>query len=58
MVIYLILGILYESFIHPITILSGLPSAALGGLLTLLFFGRQLDLYGFVGIIMTAVRVG
>jgi len=51
-VIYLILGILYESFIHPITILSGLPSAALGGLVTLLFFGRQLDLYGFIGIIM------
>ena len=52
MIIYLILGILYESFIHPITILSGLPSAALGGLITLLVFGRQLDLYGFVGIIM------
>ena len=52
MIIYLILGILYESFIHPITILSGLPSAALGGLITLLVFGRQLDLYGFIGIIM------
>ena len=52
MVIYLILGILYESFIHPLTILSGLPSAALGGLVTLLVFGRQLDLYGFIGIIM------
>jgi len=52
MFIFLILGILYESFIPPNTILSGLPSAALGGLLTLLFFGRQLDLYGFVGIIM------
>jgi len=52
MVIYLILGILYESFIHPLTILSGLPSAALGGLITLLVFGRQLDLYGFIGIIM------
>ncbi len=51
-VIYMILGILYESFIHPLTILSGLPSAAFGGLLTLLLFGRQLDLYGFVGIIM------
>ena len=51
-VIYMILGILYESFIHPLTILSGLPSAAFGGLLTLLVFGRQLDLYGFVGIIM------
>jgi len=52
MVIYIILGILYESFIHPLTVLSGLPSAALGGLVTLLFFGRSLDLYGFVGIIM------
>ncbi|WP_027186349.1 efflux RND transporter permease subunit [Desulfovibrio inopinatus] len=51
-VIYIILGMLYESFIHPITILSGLPSAAFGGLVTLLFFGRELDLYGFVGIIM------
>ncbi|WP_027190909.1 efflux RND transporter permease subunit [Fundidesulfovibrio putealis] len=51
-VIYIILGVLYESFIHPITILSGLPSAALGGLITLLIFGRELDLYGFVGIIM------
>ena len=51
-IIYIILGVLYESFVHPITILSGLPSAALGGLLTLLIFGRELDLYGFVGIIM------
>ena len=51
-VIYIILGVLYESFVHPITILSGLPSAALGGLLTLLVFGRELDLYGFVGVIM------
>ncbi|GAB6038835.1 efflux RND transporter permease subunit [Fundidesulfovibrio butyratiphilus] len=51
-VIYIILGILYESFIHPLTILSGLPSAALGGVLCLLIFGRTLDLYGFVGIIM------
>jgi HAE1 family hydrophobic/amphiphilic exporter-1 len=51
-VIYIILGVLYESFIHPLTILSGLPSAALGGLITLLVFGRDLDLYGFVGIIM------
>jgi len=51
-VIYIILGVLYESFVHPITILSGLPSAALGGLLALLIFGRELDLYGFVGIIM------
>jgi HAE1 family hydrophobic/amphiphilic exporter-1 len=52
MVIYIILGVLYESFIHPLTVLSGLPSAALGGLVTLLVFGRPLDLYGFVGIIM------
>jgi HAE1 family hydrophobic/amphiphilic exporter-1 len=51
-VIYLVLGILYESFIHPITILSGLPSAAFGALVTLLIFGVQLDLYSFVGIIM------
>ncbi|GFK92274.1 Multidrug resistance protein MdtC [Fundidesulfovibrio magnetotacticus] len=51
-VIYIILGVLYESFVHPVTILSGLPSAALGGLLALLAFGRELDLYGFVGVIM------
>jgi hydrophobic/amphiphilic exporter-1 (mainly G- bacteria), HAE1 family len=47
-----VLGILYESFIHPITILSGLPSAALGALLTLMIFHQELNLYGFVGIIM------
>jgi len=52
LVIYIVLGILYESFIHPLTILSGLPSAAFGGLLTLMIFNRDLDLYGFVGIIM------
>jgi len=52
LVIYIVLGILYESFIHPLTILSGLPSAALGALLTLMYFGKELDLYGFVGIIM------
>jgi hydrophobic/amphiphilic exporter-1 (mainly G- bacteria), HAE1 family len=52
LVIYLVLGILYESFIHPITILSGLPSAGFGALLTLLVFGMQLDLFAFVGIIM------
>ena len=52
LVIYLVLGILYESFIHPITILSGLPSAALGALLTLLLFGDDLNLYSFVGIIL------
>ena len=52
LVIYIVLGVLYESFIHPLTILSGLPAAAFGALLTLLAFGMQLDLYGFVGIIM------
>ncbi|HTI53330.1 MAG TPA: efflux RND transporter permease subunit, partial [Verrucomicrobiae bacterium] len=52
LVIYLILGILYESFIHPLTILSGLPSAGVGALLTLLIFHQELNLYGFVGIIM------
>ena len=52
LVIYLILGILYESFIHPLTILSGLPSAGVGALLTLLVFREELNLYGFVGIIM------
>lgn len=52
LVIYLILGILYESFIHPITILSGLPSAGFGALLTLMLFGLELNIYGFVGLIM------
>jgi hydrophobic/amphiphilic exporter-1 (mainly G- bacteria), HAE1 family len=52
LVIYIVLGILYESFIHPLTILSGLPSAAFGALLTLQIFGYSLDLYGFVGVIM------
>jgi HAE1 family hydrophobic/amphiphilic exporter-1 len=52
LVIYLVLGILYESFIHPLTILSGLPSAGLGALLTLLLFGHELDVYAFVGLIM------
>ena len=51
-VIYLVLGILYESFIHPLTILSGLPTAALGALLTLLLFGVELNMYAFVGMIM------
>jgi HAE1 family hydrophobic/amphiphilic exporter-1 len=51
-VIYIILGILYESFIHPITILSGLPSAGLGALLTLMLFGLDLNIYAFVGLIM------
>ena len=52
LVIYIVLGILYESFIHPLTILSGLPSAGVGALLMLLLFRADLDLYGFVGIIM------
>jgi HAE1 family hydrophobic/amphiphilic exporter-1 len=52
LVIYIVLGVLYESFIHPITILSGLPAAMFGALLTLLLFRKQLDLYAFVGIIM------
>ena len=52
LVIYMVLGILYESFIHPLTILSGLPSAGLGALVTLLLFGSELNLYSFVGIIM------
>jgi hydrophobic/amphiphilic exporter-1 (mainly G- bacteria), HAE1 family len=52
LVIYLILGILYESFIHPLTILSGLPSAGVGALATLILFNQELNLYGFVGIIM------
>ncbi|MBI5606975.1 MAG: efflux RND transporter permease subunit [Deltaproteobacteria bacterium] len=52
LLIYIILGILYESFIHPLTILSGLPSAAIGALITLLIFGQDLSIYAFVGIIM------
>jgi len=52
LVIYIVLGILYESFIHPITILSGLPSAVFGALLTLKIFHKELDLYAFVGLIM------
>ncbi len=51
-VIYLVLGILYESFIHPLTILSGLPTAGFGALLTLWLFGIDLNMYAFVGIIM------
>jgi len=51
-VIYIVLGILYESFIHPLTILSGLPSAGLGALATLFLFGVDLNLYAFVGVIM------
>jgi HAE1 family hydrophobic/amphiphilic exporter-1 len=52
LVIYIVLGILYESFIHPITILSGLPSAGVGALLTLMLFKTELSLYAFVGVIM------
>lgn len=52
LVIYIMLGILYESFIHPITILSGLPSAGFGALAVLWLFRMDLDLYGFVGLIM------
>ncbi|HEY1961794.1 MAG TPA: efflux RND transporter permease subunit [Rhizomicrobium sp.] len=50
--VYIVLGILYESFIHPLTILSGLPSAAVGALITLWLFGVPLSLYAFVGMIM------
>jgi HAE1 family hydrophobic/amphiphilic exporter-1 len=52
LVIYIVLGILYESFFHPLTILSGLPSAVFGALLTLKLFHKELDLYAFVGLIM------
>jgi HAE1 family hydrophobic/amphiphilic exporter-1 len=50
--IYLVLGVLYESAVHPLTILSGLPSAGLGALLTLLVFRMELDLYAFLGLIL------
>src|SRR4051812_49215436 len=52
MVVYIVLGILYESYIHPLTILSGLPSAAFGALVTLLLFRMDLNIYAFVGMIM------
>ena len=52
MVIYLVLGILYESFIHPVTILSGLPPAGLGALAALLLFHQELNIYGFLGLIL------
>jgi HAE1 family hydrophobic/amphiphilic exporter-1 len=52
LIIYLILGMLYESFIHPLTILSGLPSAGFGALITLMLFHLDLNIYGFVGLIM------
>jgi hydrophobic/amphiphilic exporter-1 (mainly G- bacteria), HAE1 family len=52
LVIYLVLGVLYESFIHPLTILSGLPAAGFGALITLMAFHMELDLLAYVGIIM------
>lgn len=52
LVIYIVLGVLYESFVHPLTILSGLPSAGFGALLTLMLFKVDLNLYAFVGVIM------
>jgi HAE1 family hydrophobic/amphiphilic exporter-1 len=52
LVVYIVLGILYESYIHPLTILSGLPSAGLGALVTLMFFHKDLNIYAFVGVIM------
>jgi HAE1 family hydrophobic/amphiphilic exporter-1 len=52
LVVYIVLGVLYESYIHPLTILSGLPSAGFGALLTLLLFKIELSIYSFVGLIM------
>jgi HAE1 family hydrophobic/amphiphilic exporter-1 len=52
LVVYIVLGILYESYIHPLTILSGLPSAGFGALLTLYLFHMELNIYAFVGLIM------
>ena len=52
LVVYIVLGILYESYIHPLTILSGLPSAGFGALVTLMVFRMNLDIYAFVGMIM------
>ena len=51
-VVYIVLGMLYESYVHPLTILSGLPSAGFGALLTLLLFKIDLSIYSFVGLIM------
>jgi hydrophobic/amphiphilic exporter-1 (mainly G- bacteria), HAE1 family len=51
-VVYIVLGVLYESYIHPITILSGLPSAGVGALLTLILFKNELNIYSFVGLVM------
>ena len=50
--VYIILGMLYESTIHPLTILSTLPSAGLGALITLMLVGRPLDVIGIIGIIL------
>ncbi len=52
LVIYLVLGVLYEDFVHPLTILSGLPAATFGALVTLLLFKQELNMYGYVGLIM------
>src|SRR5207245_1509958 len=52
LVIYIVLGILYESFVHPVTILAGLPSAGLGALITLQLFHVDLNVYAFLGLIM------
>src|SRR5439155_25714981 len=51
-VVYIVLGVLYESYVHPITILSGLPSAGFGALLTLMLFKVDLSIYAFVGLMM------
>jgi hydrophobic/amphiphilic exporter-1 (mainly G- bacteria), HAE1 family len=51
-VMYMVLGILYESYIHPITVLSSLPVAAYGGVLTLVLFGAKLNLFGFIGLFL------
>ena len=51
-VVYIVLGVLYESYVHPMTILSGLPSAGFGALLTLVLFKVDLSIYSFVGMIM------
>ena len=52
LVIYIVLGVLYEDFVHPLTILSGLPAATFGALVTLVLFGQELNIYGYVGLIM------
>ena len=52
LVVYIVLGVLYESYVHPLTILSGLPSAGFGALLTLILFKTELNIYSFVGLIM------